>query len=153
MLHDHSLKGFTAGSFPTTFNEFIFYLLAQVLSDFGVHLVVMVIAPYHSITAIKRNNSKDAVKWLTFWVVYGFLRVFEDFFESLLDLFPYYYSCKFLFVIFLMFFKGSELVFKTILDPLVTKIVYATQKKLKEVVGATDYSAGATTTTGTKKNE
>ncbi len=113
--------------------DILLAILSQLASDFAIHIFVMLVAPYQSMKAIKERDHVSSTKWLTFWVVYATFEFFEKHIEFILELFPFYFTGKLLAVIFLMFFNGSELTFKYILDPTVTYIIKSTHMKLKEM--------------------
>eukprot|EP00357_Protocruzia_adherens_P037259 CAMPEP_0115011148 /NCGR_PEP_ID=MMETSP0216-20121206/23799_1 /TAXON_ID=223996 /ORGANISM="Protocruzia adherens, Strain Boccale" /LENGTH=212 /DNA_ID=CAMNT_0002379619 /DNA_START=36 /DNA_END=674 /DNA_ORIENTATION=- len=57
---------------------------------------------YRSLKAIRTERDDDDTIWLTYWVVYAFLQLFDNFSEWILAYFPFYYPLKLAFLCWLM---------------------------------------------------
>jgi len=58
------------------------------------NLIGFVYPAYASFKALETNKKEDDTKWLTYWVVYGFLSTIEFFSDILLSWFPMYWLAK-----------------------------------------------------------
>jgi receptor expression-enhancing protein 5/6 len=78
---------------------------------------------YMSFKAIESAQTNDDKHWLTYWVVFAFLNVVEEFSGFILSWFSYYYFCKLAFLIFLFFpkYNGAEFIYNNAIRPLLLK--------------------------------
>jgi receptor expression-enhancing protein 5/6 len=65
------------------------------------NLVGFVYPAIQSFRAIESENKEDDTQWLTYWVIYAVFNIVETFVEVILFWFPFYYSIKFGFLIWL----------------------------------------------------
>ena len=78
---------------------------------------------YRSIKTLK-NDVKDAEKqsekWLTYWIIYGFLHVLETFFGFILQMIPYWHYINFGLFLYLMLPQtdGATVAYKSVLKPI-----------------------------------
>jgi len=90
---------------------------------------------YASIRAIKSPDKKDDTQWLVYWVVFAVMQVVESFYEDVLDddddddddsliLDLLYYPAKigFLFWMGSTQFRGAELLYSKVIEPVFAKI-------------------------------
>lgn len=66
------------------------------------NLVGWAIPAFLSFKALETAGHQDDIQWLTYWVVFGFLNFLESFaLSAVLYYFPWYFSFKTIFVIWL----------------------------------------------------
>lgn len=84
------------------------------------NLIGFVYPTYASFQAIESKRKDDDTQWLTYWVVYASFTVVESFVEIILFWFPFYYSFKFGFLIwmFLPNTQGAKFLFSNFVRPL-----------------------------------
>lgn len=98
-----------------TYFAFIFFNLGgQLLTN----IAGFVIPGYYSLDALFSVGKSDDTQWLTYWVVFSFLTVFESA-VSAVYWFPFYYTFKFIFVLWLALpaTGGAQLVFRSFIQP------------------------------------
>ncbi|KAI1008096.1 hypothetical protein K3495_g136 [Podosphaera aphanis] len=98
-----------------TYFAFIFFNLGgQLLTN----LAGFVIPSYYSLEALLSVGKSDDTQWLTYWVVYAFLTVFESAISAVYW-FPFYYTFKFLLVLWLALpvTGGAQIVFRSLIQP------------------------------------
>mmetsp|Transcript_9701 Transcript_9701/g.31082 ORF Transcript_9701/g.31082 Transcript_9701/m.31082 type:complete len:182 (+) Transcript_9701:199-744(+) len=86
------------------------------------NLVGFVYPAYASFKAIESEGKEDDTQWLTYWVVYAIFNIVETFADVILFWFPFYYSLKFGFLIwlFLPSIRGAQYLYNTIILPFFT---------------------------------
>ncbi|KAF4632598.1 hypothetical protein G7Y89_g5526 [Cudoniella acicularis] len=91
-----------------------FNIGGQLLTNFAG----FVIPGYYSLEALFSVGKSDDTQWLTYWVVFSFLTVFESA-VSAVYWFPFYYTFKFLLVLWLAlpFTGGAQIVFRSFIQP------------------------------------
>lgn len=93
-----------------------------VFFNIGGHLLVnfagFVIPGYYSLEALFSVSKTDDTQWLTYWVVFAFLTVFESAISAVYW-FPFYYTFKFIFVLWLALpiTGGAQIVFHSFIQP------------------------------------
>ena len=107
----------------STWTKLFLYICQNVLSDYFMHILIIFIAPYQSVKAIQRNDTKVVMKWLSFWIILH-LFSFAEFhsMDSLAFMIPYYYPLKLILLLALMFGGLSVGLYHIVLDPLVRRI-------------------------------
>jgi len=95
-------------------------------SDALCNLVGFVYPMYASFKALKTPIKDDDTEWLTYWVVYGFCTLVEDFCNSIFEETSWstiYFCAKIVFLLWLYLpqTKGSNMVFKTVVEPILSK--------------------------------
>lgn len=98
-----------------TYFAFIFFNLGgQLLTN----VAGFVIPGYYSLEALFSVGKADDTQWLTYWVVFTSLTVLESA-VSAVYWFPFYYTFKFLFVLWLALpaTSGAQVVFRSFIQP------------------------------------
>jgi len=92
----------------------VFNLGGQLLTNFAG----FVIPGYYSLEALFTTSKQDDTQWLTYWVVFALFTVIESLI-SVVYWFPFYYTFKFVFLLWLSLpaFKGADLIFRSFLAP------------------------------------
>ncbi|KAL1879076.1 hypothetical protein VTK73DRAFT_7402 [Phialemonium thermophilum] len=92
----------------------IFNLGGQLLTN----LAGFVIPAYYSLDALFTATKTDDTQWLTYWVVFALFTVIESLI-SVVYWFPFYFTFKFIFLLWLSLpaFRGSEFIFRSFLAP------------------------------------
>ncbi|KAB5575778.1 TB2/DP1, HVA22 family-domain-containing protein [Coniochaeta sp. 2T2.1] len=92
----------------------VFNLGGQLLTNFAG----FVIPGYYSLEALFTTSKHDDTQWLTYWVVFALFTVIESLI-SVVYWFPFYYTFKFVFLLWLSLpaFKGADLIFRSFLSP------------------------------------
>jgi len=75
---------------------------------------------YASFKALRTIEKDDDEFWLTYWVVYGSLGLFESFFDVIFFWMPFYYLAKIAFLVwaFAPQTRGASHIYRTLLAPL-----------------------------------
>ena len=87
------------------------------------NLVGFVYPAYSSIVAIESAGKEDDTQWLTYWVVFAFFCVIENFADYILYWVPFYYAIKITFLIWCMVpkYQGAKIVYPTVIKPVFEK--------------------------------
>ncbi|KAL7321514.1 ER membrane protein DP1/Yop1 [Mucor circinelloides] len=103
------------GTSITFFLMIFFNLGAQLLTN----AISWIYPAYASFKAIESPNTDDDTQWLTYWTVIGFAQMIEYFSDILLYWFPFYYTFKTLFVLWLILpqFRGAQIAYERFLRP------------------------------------
>jgi len=102
-----------------TYFFFVFFNLGgQLLTNFAG----FVIPGYYSLEALFSVGKADDTQWLTYWVVFAFLTVFESLI-SVVYWFPFYYTFKFVLILWLALpmTGGAQIVFRSFIQPVFAK--------------------------------
>jgi len=106
----------------------------------GFHFVNALAAPvsnlvgwglpaYLSFKALESPGHDDDVQWLTYWVIFGFFNFAEGFaLRALLYYFPWYFSFKTLFILWLQLpaFRGAQTTYYNVLRPVLANVSHRT---------------------------
>jgi len=94
---------------------------------------------YASYKAIKSDEKDDDTQWVTYWVVFAFMTIIETFSEFILQIFPYYYFLKYLFVVWLFSPAtfGADMIYKQVVKPFILQH----QSTIENVAGVVDSAA------------
>lgn len=98
---------------------FIFFNFGgQLLTNFAG----FVIPGYYSLDALFSTSKTDDTQWLTYWVVFSFLTVFENVISAVYW-FPFYYTFKFIFTLWLALPQtgGAQIVFRSFIQPVFSR--------------------------------
>jgi len=95
-------------------------------SDALCNLVGFIYPMYASFKALKTPVKDDDTEWLTYWVVYGFCTLIEDFCQSIFSenaLSTIYFIAKIVFLVWLYLpqTKGANMIFKVVVEPILSK--------------------------------
>ena len=87
------------------------------------NFVGFVYPAYCSIHAIESSEKDDDTQWLTYWVVFAFFCVIENFTDYILYWIPFYYAIKISFLVWCMTpqYKGAKIVYNTAIKPVFQK--------------------------------
>ncbi|XP_074264855.1 HVA22-like protein a isoform X1 [Silene latifolia] len=82
-------------------------------------LVALVYPLYASIKAIESGSRADDQQWLTYWVLYSLITIFELSFAKVLEWFPIWSYAKLFFTCWLVLpqFNGATYVYKNFIRP------------------------------------
>lgn len=74
---------------------------------------------YNSYKAVKAASLRDYVRWIMYWVVFAIYSVAESFADIFLSWFPFYYTIKIMFVLWLSspYTRGSTLLYRKLIHP------------------------------------
>lgn len=100
------------------FSLFIFF---NIMAGFLTTVLGWAVPAYFSLKALESPSTGDDVQWLTYWTVFGFFNIVESFVDVILYWFPFYYSFKCCFIVWLMLpqTRGAQTVYHKALRPLV----------------------------------
>lgn len=78
---------------------------------------------YASIVAIESTGKEDDTQWLTYWVVFAFFCVIENFTDYILYWVPFYYAIKVTFLAWCMIpkYQGAKIVYTNVIKPIFEK--------------------------------
>jgi receptor expression-enhancing protein 5/6 len=79
---------------------YFFLVFFNIAGEFLVNTAGFVIPGYYSLAALFSSGKADDTQWLTYWVVYAFLTVFESAVNAVYW-FPFYYTFKFILVLWM----------------------------------------------------
>ncbi|KAL8035581.1 hypothetical protein ABFX02_12G106600 [Erythranthe guttata] len=97
----------------------IFSVVAKNIDVLAMPLVSLVFPLYCSIKAIETKSSADDQQWLTYWVLYSLITLFELTFAKLLEWFPIWSYTKLIGVCWLVlpYFNGAAYVYEHFVRP------------------------------------
>ncbi|CZT21960.1 probable Protein yop1 [Ramularia collo-cygni] len=98
---------------------YFFLVFFNIAGEFLVNTAGFVIPAFYSLQALFSSGKADDTQWLTYWVTYAFLTVFESAINAVYW-FPFYYTFKFILVLWMALPQtaGAQIVFRTLLQPL-----------------------------------
>jgi len=101
---------------------YFFLIFFNIGANFLVNTVGFAIPAYYSLSALFTTGSADDTQWLTYWVVYAFLNVFESAVNAVYW-FPFYFTFKFVLVLWMALpqTNGAQIVFRSVLQPVFAK--------------------------------
>lgn len=78
---------------------------------------------YASVAALESSGKDDDTQWLTYWVVFGFFCIVENFTDYILYWIPFYYAIKVTFLVWCMIpkYQGAKTVYTTVIKPIFQK--------------------------------
>ncbi|KAH9005814.1 TB2/DP1, HVA22 family-domain-containing protein [Lactarius hatsudake] len=80
---------------------------------------------YLSFKALESPGHDDDAQWLTYWIIFGFFNFAEGFaLRALLYYFPWYFSFKTLFILWLQLpaFRGAQTAYYSVLKPVLVNL-------------------------------
>ncbi|KAH6755068.1 HVA22-like protein A [Perilla frutescens var. hirtella] len=94
-------------------------LLAQNLHVVAGPVVTLVYPLYASIRAIETKSIGDDQQWLTYWVLYSIITLFELTFAKLIEWLPFWAYAKLIFTCWLVipYFSGAASVYNNVVRP------------------------------------
>lgn len=94
---------------------------------------------YSSIAAIESKDKQDDTHWLTYWVVFAFFCVVENFADYILYWIPFYYAVKISFLVWCMLpkYQGAKIVYNMLIKPAFLKHENAIDAALNAAVAST----------------
>ncbi|KAF2810944.1 uncharacterized protein BDZ99DRAFT_462233 [Mytilinidion resinicola] len=105
---------------------YFFLIFFNIAGEFLVNIAGFVIPGYYSLNALFSASKVDDTQWLTYWVTYAFLTVFESAVNAVYW-FPFYYTFKFVLVLWMALpqTSGAQIIFRSFLQPIFSR--YFTQ--------------------------
>jgi len=99
-------------------STYFFLIFFNIGGQFLTNIAGFVIPGYYSLEALFSSVKSDDTQWLTYWVVFAFLTVFESAVNAVYW-FPFYYTFKFILVLWLALpvTGGAQIVFRSFLQP------------------------------------
>mmetsp|Transcript_19524 Transcript_19524/g.28918 ORF Transcript_19524/g.28918 Transcript_19524/m.28918 type:complete len:115 (-) Transcript_19524:13-357(-) len=94
--------------------------MGDVIAKFLITLLVSFWAPWQSFRAIRSTAKDDDTEWLTFWMIYSIFELVEWGLDKAMSSFEYYWEVKLVFIVYLVFFRGSLMIYR-ILEPMLNK--------------------------------
>ncbi|MDI1491706.1 MAG: ER membrane protein DP1/Yop1 [Ramalina farinacea] len=97
---------------------YFFLVFFNIAGEFLVNFAGFLIPGYYSMDALFSSSKSDDTQWLTYWVVYAFLTVFESAVKAVYW-FPFYYTFKFVLVLWMALPQtgGAQIVFRSLIQP------------------------------------
>jgi len=92
-----------------------------------------------SVRAIESKGADDDKKWLTYWMVLGFLEFAETFLSFFFYFIPYWWLFRVVLFVWLISFNGAEMV-----SAFLIKHLKANRKQVEEFVNAVDSCVAST---------
>jgi len=101
---------------------YFFFIFFNIGGQFLTNIAGFVIPGYYSLEALFSIGKSDDTQWLTYWVVFAFLTVFESAVNAVYW-FPFYYTFKFLLVLWLALpiTSGAQIVFRSFIQPVFSR--------------------------------
>ncbi|BGP18566.1 hypothetical protein JCM10213_003026 [Rhodosporidiobolus nylandii] len=102
------------------FSALIFFNIA---AGFLSNLLGFALPAYLSLRALETPGHDDDVQWLTYWVIFGAFTFVESFSKVIVAWFPYYYTFKTIFILYLTLpsTRGAVVVHDKVLKGLMTQ--------------------------------
>ncbi|GAA5918164.1 hypothetical protein JCM6882_002312, partial [Rhodosporidiobolus microsporus] len=78
---------------------------------------------YFSLKALQSPGHDDDVQWLTYWIVFGAFTFLESLSTIIVAWFPYYYTFKTLFILYLALpsTRGAVVIHEKVFKPLLSQ--------------------------------
>ncbi|OCK81759.1 hypothetical protein K432DRAFT_380984 [Lepidopterella palustris CBS 459.81] len=101
---------------------YFFLIFFNIAGEFLVNVAGFIIPGYYSLSALFSATKADDTQWLTYWVTYAFLTVFESA-VSAVYWFPFYYTFKFILVLWMALpqTNGAQIIFRSFLRPVFSR--------------------------------
>jgi receptor expression-enhancing protein 5/6 len=106
-------------------------LLIQIFGLSFVSNLFAFVPIYESYKALRSPEGSDDEYWLTYWVVYGSLSLFESFIDGFFFWLPFYFIFKIVFLIWTYHpsSRGAHVIYKSVLEP----IFVGVEKEVSEI--------------------
>jgi len=97
---------------------YFFLIFFNIGGQFLTNIAGFIIPGYYSLEALFTVGKADDTQWLTYWVVFAFLTVFESAVNAVYW-FPFYYTFKFILVLWLALpaTGGAQIIFRSFIQP------------------------------------
>jgi receptor expression-enhancing protein 5/6 len=101
---------------------YFFLIFFNIAGEFLVNTAGFIVPAYYSLEALFSSGTADDTQWLTYWVVYAFLTVFESAVNAVYW-FPFYYTFKFVMILWMALPQtgGAQIVFRSFLQPVFSR--------------------------------
>jgi len=101
---------------------YFFLVFFNIAGAFLVNIAGFVIPGYYSLNALFSASKVDDTQWLTYWVTYAFLTVFESAVNAVYW-FPFYYTFKFVLILWMALPQtaGAQIIFRSFLQPVFSR--------------------------------
>jgi len=101
---------------------YFFFIFFNIGGQLLTNLAGFIIPGYYSLDALFSASKTDDTQWLTYWVVFAFLTVFESAISAVYW-FPFYYTFKFAFTLWLALPQtgGAQIVFRSVIQPVFSR--------------------------------
>jgi receptor expression-enhancing protein 5/6 len=118
---------------------YFFLVFFNIGGEFLVNFAGFIIPGYYSLDALFSTSKVDDTQWLTYWVVYAFLTVFESLINAVYW-FPFYYVFKFVLILWmaLPMTGGAQIVFRSFLQPVFSRFFSQSGSTAADVRGKAD---------------
>ncbi|KAL4479577.1 hypothetical protein ABPG72_018563 [Tetrahymena utriculariae] len=110
-------------------------IIFGICSDFLTAIVGLLYPAYMSFKAIETVEDDDDKQWLTYWIVFSFLHVFDAPLSLVLQFLPFYYPLKVMFYVYLFYPKTKGALF--IYNNFLKKFLLENQAKIDEYLKKT----------------
>ncbi|MCJ1354344.1 MAG: ER membrane protein DP1/Yop1 [Icmadophila ericetorum] len=109
-------------AFLSLVGVYFFLIFFNIAGEFLVNIAGFAIPGYYSLSALFSASKVDDTQWLTYWVVYAFLTVFESAVNAVYW-FPFYYTFKFVLVLWMSLPQtaGAQIVFRSFIQPVFSR--------------------------------
>ncbi|MCJ1333258.1 ER membrane protein DP1/Yop1 [Thelotrema lepadinum] len=101
---------------------YCFLVFFNIAGEFLVNFAGFIVPGYYSMQALFTTNKTDDTQWLTYWVTYAFLTVFESAVNAAYW-FPFYYIFKFVLILWMALPQtgGAQIIFRSLIEPLLAR--------------------------------
>ncbi|KAF2795795.1 hypothetical protein K505DRAFT_239197 [Melanomma pulvis-pyrius CBS 109.77] len=101
---------------------YFFLVFFNIAGAFLVNIAGFVIPGYYSLNALFSASKVDDTQWLTYWVTYAFLTVFESAVNAVYW-FPFYYTFKFVLILWMALPQtaGAQIIFRSFIQPVFSR--------------------------------
>ncbi|KAF2142966.1 uncharacterized protein K452DRAFT_269586 [Aplosporella prunicola CBS 121167] len=101
---------------------YFFLVFFNIAGEFLVNVAGFALPGYYSLEALFSASKVDDTQWLTYWVVYAFLTVFESAVNAVYW-FPFYYTFKFVLILWMALpqTSGAQIVFRSFIQPVFSR--------------------------------
>jgi len=121
------------------------YLIFGHFAELVCNLVGFLYPAYVSIKAIESSTKADDTQWLTYWVVFGLMKVIEFGSEQIEDFFPIYWlvKCAFMLWLYLPNTMGAQKIYTKFIRPYILRHQDVIDRGLKNASQAANKTADA----------